>query len=123
MARLDSKTVAALSIIAIESVPSGPDLQSAEDLMRKTALALAFIFILVGLLNVSCSQVSDLTVESCGDGVIQVGEECDDGNSTSGDGCSSTCSNEGALAPPGSPVAPTDQPNDSSLSKGSGSNH
>jgi cysteine-rich repeat protein len=27
----------------------------------------------------------------CGDGIKQVGEGCDDGNTTSGDGCSSTC--------------------------------
>ncbi len=27
----------------------------------------------------------------CGDGYIQYGEQCDDGNTTSGDGCSSTC--------------------------------
>ncbi len=28
---------------------------------------------------------------TCGDGVLDGGEECDDGNTTSGDGCSSTC--------------------------------
>ncbi|MEI8254493.1 MAG: DVUA0089 family protein, partial [Deltaproteobacteria bacterium] len=28
---------------------------------------------------------------ACGDGAIQVGEQCDDGNATSGDGCSSAC--------------------------------
>jgi fibro-slime domain-containing protein len=27
----------------------------------------------------------------CGNGIVQVGEECDDGNDVSGDGCSSTC--------------------------------
>jgi len=30
----------------------------------------------------------------CGDGDIDAGEECDDGNTTNGDGCSSTCQNE-----------------------------
>jgi cysteine-rich repeat protein len=30
-------------------------------------------------------------VEFCGDGVIAPGEECDDGNTLSGDGCSSVC--------------------------------
>ena len=120
MPRLDSKIVAALSIIAIESVLSEPDLESAEDPMRKTALAVAFILILVGLLNISCSTVSDLTAGGCGDGIIQVGEQCDDGNNTSGDGCSSSCSNEGSQAPPGSPMASPEQPAGSSLSKGSG---
>ncbi len=28
---------------------------------------------------------------SCGDGIVQGGEECDDGNTVSGDGCSSIC--------------------------------
>jgi cysteine-rich repeat protein len=37
-----------------------------------------------------------LTVSStCGDGKIDPGEECDDGNTMSGDGCSATCTNEG----------------------------
>lgn len=27
----------------------------------------------------------------CGDGILQTGEQCDDSNTTSGDGCSSTC--------------------------------
>jgi len=31
----------------------------------------------------------------CGDGFLQAGvEQCDDGNGSSGDGCSSTCANE-----------------------------
>lgn len=33
----------------------------------------------------------------CGDGVRDTGEECDDGNTTSGDGCSATCTSEGAV--------------------------
>ncbi len=35
----------------------------------------------------------------CGNGVIETGEECDDGNTVSGDGCSSTCQLE--EEPPG----------------------
>jgi cysteine-rich repeat protein len=38
-----------------------------------------------GLLNVTC------VAAVCGNGVIQPGEECDDGNTNNGDGCSSTC--------------------------------
>src|SRR5262249_41610059 len=30
----------------------------------------------------------------CGDGILQEGEECDDGNTVSGDGCSATCKHE-----------------------------
>ncbi len=32
----------------------------------------------------------------CGNGIIESGETCDDGNTISGDGCSSTCQSEGA---------------------------
>ena len=31
----------------------------------------------------------------CGNSVIETGEQCDDGNTTPGDGCSATCQNEG----------------------------
>jgi cysteine-rich repeat protein len=31
----------------------------------------------------------------CGDGIVQVGEQCDDSNTISGDGCSATCVLEG----------------------------
>ena len=32
---------------------------------------------------------------ACGDGILQMGEQCDDGNVASGDGCSTTCVLEG----------------------------
>ena len=32
-----------------------------------------------------------LALGACGDGIAQTGEECDDGNATSGDGCSAEC--------------------------------
>ncbi len=32
----------------------------------------------------------------CGDGVVDAGEECDDGNNVDGDGCSAQCRNESA---------------------------
>lgn len=39
-------------------------------------------------------SVENLSVPSCGDGNVDVGEDCDDGNSIDGDGCSSTCVQE-----------------------------
>jgi len=36
---------------------------------------------------------------SCGDGSLDAGEECDDGNTIGGDGCSATCHNENVIAP------------------------
>ena len=44
----------------------------------------------------------------CGDGHLDPGEECDDGNTQNGDGCSSTCQIEGdtiRAVGPGAPVA------------------
>jgi cysteine-rich repeat protein len=36
----------------------------------------------------------------CGNGIVETGEQCDDGNTVSGDGCSATCQTE-AVTPPG----------------------
>jgi cysteine-rich repeat protein len=36
----------------------------------------------------------DVVVEPCGNGLLGPGEECDDGDTTGGDGCSATCQNE-----------------------------
>jgi cysteine-rich repeat protein len=41
-----------------------------------------------GLLNVTCVPAV------CGNNVVEPGEECDDGNTNNGDGCSSTCAVE-----------------------------
>lgn len=52
----------------------------------------------------SCTPIGSAVYEAvCGDGVLDQdvdgsGEECDDGNTTDNDGCSSTCVNEGSLA-------------------------
>jgi len=41
--------------------------------------------------NTSCSGEIDCTCISCGDGNLDPGEQCDDGNNTNGDGCSASC--------------------------------
>lgn len=38
---------------------------------------------------------------ACGDRIVDGGEQCDDGNTTSGDKCSATCKIEQVLIPPG----------------------
>lgn len=38
----------------------------------------------------------DACTERCGNGTIEAGEQCDDDNTTSGDGCSATCQAEGS---------------------------
>src|SRR5439155_21840626 len=44
-------------------------------------------------------------VSVCGNGMVEPGEQCDDGNTVDGDCCSSTCQFEPAGAPCGSPTA------------------
>ncbi|MDG2306622.1 MAG: hypothetical protein P8R42_18615 [Candidatus Binatia bacterium] len=41
-------------------------------------------------------RVEDPAFTECGDGVLEIGEECDDGNTSSGDCCSSSCKTESA---------------------------
>ncbi len=38
-----------------------------------------------------CVVATGRTAGTCGDGIVEAGEACDDGNTASGDGCSSTC--------------------------------
>lgn len=46
-----------------------------------------------GILETCCEEEPPTPV--CGNGVLEQGEECDDGNNISGDGCSATCETEG----------------------------
>lgn len=53
-------------------------------------------------LGIPCEQPSRRSIcpcNTCGDGIVDVGEQCDDGNAIDGDCCSSTCQ----YAPGGSP--------------------
>ncbi len=59
-------------------------------------------------------DTSGCTGSVCGNGAVEAGEQCDDGNTTSGDGCSSTCQTEivscdpdGTYVIQGSPVSYT----------------
>jgi len=40
------------------------------------------------------SEVNIICTEACGNGVLNPGESCDDGNTESGDGCPATCRSE-----------------------------
>jgi cysteine-rich repeat protein len=46
--------------------------------------------------NPNCHNTGNSNQASCGDGVIMAGEECDDGNANSNDGCNSSCLLEGS---------------------------
>lgn len=41
------------------------------------------------------TSVMPLVCYECGNGIVEQGEECDDGNNEDGDGCSAICQNEG----------------------------
>jgi cysteine-rich repeat protein len=59
----------------------------------------------------------------CGNGIINLSEQCDDGNTVSGDGCSATCTIESsalAIAPPTPPTLLETGPVGSGNSAGSG---
>ena len=45
---------------------------------------------------VTCPADCGLCPSTCGNGIVEVGEQCDDGNTVDGDGCSATCLIEGA---------------------------
>ncbi len=43
----------------------------------------------------------------CGNGAVETGESCDDGNTTAGDGCNDTCQDEACIAQTAAPGYPT----------------
>lgn len=49
---------------------------------------------LQGLTGFGQAIITATAAPTCGDGSLDVGEQCDDGNTIGGDGCSATCQNE-----------------------------
>src|SRR5690554_7886270 len=50
---------------------------------------------LLGISAAGCGEKSPSDPEAeCGNAVLETGEQCDDGNTTDGDGCDSTCNVE-----------------------------
>jgi cysteine-rich repeat protein len=54
----------------------------------------AMRFLVLALVALAGCGRSSLFVTTCGDGLLEPGEACDDGNTDDGDGCSRTCSVE-----------------------------
>lgn len=46
---------------------------------------------LMAYCSTNCKNLGNTNIASCGNGIIEPGEDCDDNNITSGDGCSSNC--------------------------------
>jgi cysteine-rich repeat protein len=57
-------------------------------LFTKSLLSSLFLSVALGL--TACGQ-SNPNDPECGNGTIEDGEQCDDGDALSGDGCSSDC--------------------------------
>ena len=64
-----------------------------------------------------CSDPSDPSENACGDGVVEPGEQCDDGNALAGDCCSPLC----AFEPPGRACDDGDACSATDLCDGAGS--
>ena len=62
--------------------------------------------------NVDFANFTEITEPYCGDGNLDPGEQCDDGNNVSGDGCSSVCTTEGGGGGGGGTVLVSLQIND-----------
>ena len=69
--------------------------------MRSTGIVAAAGLLLVVFTGFGCAE-DGLLMGRCGDGILDSGEECDDGNTVDGDGCDANCAME---APP--PLGPT----------------
>ncbi len=78
-----------------------------------------------GLFVAACgsSNNGSGSTHECGDGVLDTGEQCDDGNTASGDGCSSVCkleSSSGGVCGDGTIQVATEQCDDGNTVSGDG---
>lgn len=65
--------------------------------MRKLIPLLPTLVVLLGCLSVAGCGGGNQTA-TCGNGTVESEEQCDDGNTTDGDGCSATCKTESSAA-------------------------
>ena len=92
--------------IAVLLADSGPAAADPEQASAKRSLAGqvcpsgSFVFGFDAEGDILCSA-------ACGNGVLNPGESCDDGNTSDGDGCSASCQSESAAVTPGAAVAGT----------------
>jgi len=80
--------------------------------------AVLFVFAL-GFGHAGCSD-DDASGAVCGNGILEAGEECDDGNNLNGDGCSGYCDQEIATGCGNSVVEAGEQCDDGNTNDGDG---
>lgn len=78
---------------AVRSRPPPHPLRLRSGMTKAARLALVLLGTFLFLTPSGCNS------GECGNGRVEAGEQCDDGNTASDDGCSATCVNEGATPP------------------------
>ena len=66
--------------------------------MRESMLRISGLGLLIAAVTFLAACGDDPGKEICGDGVLDPGERCDDGNKVNGDGCSAICEVETTAA-------------------------
>jgi len=64
-------------------------------------IAALVIWKVVEVMKPSGSPMNTPSGPTCGNGKVEAGEECDDGNKAGGDGCGATCRTENQSPAPG----------------------
>lgn len=68
----------------------------------------------------SCSDIDECNIPFCGDGILDTGEECDDGNNDDDDGCDANCLIEAAPVCGDGNVDPGEECDDGNNNNGDG---
>ena len=85
-----------------------------------TRLASSVLGVLVVACVAACGGSNNNASHSCGDGIVNGTEECDDGNTVSGDGCSSVCKKEVGMCGDGIVDVATETCDDGNRTSGDG---
>ncbi|MFO0757373.1 MAG: myxococcus cysteine-rich repeat containing protein [Byssovorax sp.] len=76
-----------------------------KDLGGKTCADLGYVSPPGLACDATCHFDAKGCVANCGNNVVEPGEQCDDGNAAAGDGCSKTCTIEGATCATAIPIS------------------